>query len=192
MAFADYRDVIRQLKKTSSLVKPSCRITRSASPRSKRSCGESTSLRCRTARAHPPGQRGRERADSRAQHASARLINNQGEKGEFLLPLNVPSDSGQDGALRRFHFRRRVVDTYRPRGPPRTRDAVSTPWWERGVSIARAVFAFNSTNVEGWGLYAEWMTRPYMPLDGQLISLQYRLMRAAPRVPSTPSCTWVK
>src|SRR5436189_6335653 len=36
-----------------------------------------------------------------------------------------------------------------------------------------------STNVEGWGLYSEFIMRPFMPLDGQLISLQHRLMRAA-------------
>jgi uncharacterized protein (DUF885 family) len=50
---------------------------------------------------------------------------------------------------------------------------------ESGVSVARAIFAFNSTNVEGWALYAEWMMLPYMPPDGQLISLQLRLLRAA-------------
>jgi uncharacterized protein (DUF885 family) len=49
---------------------------------------------------------------------------------------------------------------------------------EEGVSIARAVFAFNSANVEGWALYAEAIVRPYLPLEAQLISLQYRLMRA--------------
>ncbi len=49
---------------------------------------------------------------------------------------------------------------------------------EEGVSIARAVFAFNSANVEGWGLYAEAIVRPYLPLEAQMISLQYRLMRA--------------
>src|SRR5262249_57383222 len=48
-----------------------------------------------------------------------------------------------------------------------------------GVSLARAIFAFNSVNVEGWGLYSEAITLPYMPLDGQLISLQLRLQRAA-------------
>ena len=36
-----------------------------------------------------------------------------------------------------------------------------------------------STNVEGWALYSEWMLQPFMPPDGQLISLQFRLMRAA-------------
>jgi uncharacterized protein (DUF885 family) len=50
---------------------------------------------------------------------------------------------------------------------------------ENGVSNARAVYAFNSVNVEGWGLYAEAEMKPYMPLDGQLVSLQHRLMRAA-------------
>ncbi len=49
---------------------------------------------------------------------------------------------------------------------------------ESGVSIARALFAFNSVNVEGWALYAEAEIRPYLPLEAQLISLQYRLMRA--------------
>ena len=50
---------------------------------------------------------------------------------------------------------------------------------EAGVSIPRAVFAFNSANVEGWGLYAEAVMKPYLPLDGQLATLQMRLMRAA-------------
>jgi uncharacterized protein (DUF885 family) len=50
---------------------------------------------------------------------------------------------------------------------------------ESGVSLTRALFAFNSANVEGWGLYAEAIMRPYLPLDAQLISLQYRLIRAA-------------
>jgi uncharacterized protein (DUF885 family) len=47
------------------------------------------------------------------------------------------------------------------------------------VSVARVRYAFNSTNVEGWGLYSEYIVRPYMPLEGQLVSLDYRLLRAA-------------
>ena len=50
---------------------------------------------------------------------------------------------------------------------------------EQGVSIARALFAFNSVNVEGWGLYAEAELLPYEPLEGQFVALQNRLMRAA-------------
>ena len=50
---------------------------------------------------------------------------------------------------------------------------------ERGVSNARAVYAFNSANVEGWALYAEAVMKQYLPLEGQLGALQMRLMRAA-------------
>ncbi len=41
------------------------------------------------------------------------------------------------------------------------------------------LYAFNSTNVEGWGLYSEYLIEPYMPPEGQLVSLDYRLLRAA-------------
>jgi uncharacterized protein (DUF885 family) len=50
---------------------------------------------------------------------------------------------------------------------------------EAGVSTARALFAFNSVNVEGWALYAEAEMQPYEPLDGQLFALQARMQRAA-------------
>ena len=50
---------------------------------------------------------------------------------------------------------------------------------ERCVSLARALFALYRTNAEGWGLYSEWFMIPYLPDDGKLISLQFRLVRAA-------------
>ena len=50
---------------------------------------------------------------------------------------------------------------------------------EHGVSLARVRYAFNSTNAEGWGLYSEYLIKPYMPLEGQLVSLDLRLQRAA-------------
>jgi uncharacterized protein (DUF885 family) len=34
-------------------------------------------------------------------------------------------------------------------------------------------------NIEGWGLYAESELQPYEPLEGQLITLQHRLLRSA-------------
>jgi hypothetical protein len=49
----------------------------------------------------------------------------------------------------------------------------------RPTTSSRAIFAFNSVNVEGWGLYAEAEVKPYLPLDGQLAALQSRLARAA-------------
>ena len=50
---------------------------------------------------------------------------------------------------------------------------------EGGLSLARAVFAFNSVNVEGWALYAERLILPFMPPAAQLCSLMMRLHRAA-------------
>jgi uncharacterized protein (DUF885 family) len=50
---------------------------------------------------------------------------------------------------------------------------------ERGLPLARTLFAFNSTNVEGWALYAEDIMRPFMPPDGRLVSLQLLLLREA-------------
>jgi uncharacterized protein (DUF885 family) len=50
---------------------------------------------------------------------------------------------------------------------------------EEGVSLARALYAFNSTNAEGWGLYSEYIMQPYEPKEGQLLTLQLRLLRAA-------------
>ena len=41
------------------------------------------------------------------------------------------------------------------------------------------VFGRSTAYTEGWGLYAEYLVKPYMPLEGQLVSLDYRLFRAA-------------
>ncbi len=50
---------------------------------------------------------------------------------------------------------------------------------EKGVSHIRAIFALNSANAEGWGLYSEAIMKPYFSPEAQLVSLQGRLMRAA-------------
>lgn len=107
------------------------------------------------------------------------MLHNTGQRGEFVLPLNIPSATGGE------------PDKY----DDFTFDAVAWPltahearpghelqfdsMLEHGVSLARAMYAFNSTNVEGWGLYAEWMMQPYEPPDGQLETLQLRLLRDA-------------
>jgi len=108
----------------------------------------------------------------------AALVNNHGERGAFVLPLGTTGEGG--AALRYDDFTFAAASwtltshEARP-GHELQFDAIV----EKGVSLARALFAFNSTNVEGWGLYAEWFMLPYMPDEGKLISLQHRLMRAA-------------
>ena len=106
------------------------------------------------------------------------LINNHGERGAFVLPLETTGKSGAALKYDDFTFAAAswtlTAHEARP-GHELQFDAMV----ERGVSLARALFAFNSTNVEGWGLYSEWFMLPYMPDDAKLVSLDYRLLRAA-------------
>ena len=106
------------------------------------------------------------------------LIDNHGERGQFVLPLETTGKGGEALKYDDFSFAAAswtlTAHEARP-GHELQFDAMV----ERGVSLARALFAFNSTNVEGWGLYAEWFTLPYMPDDAKLVSLDYRLLRAA-------------
>jgi uncharacterized protein (DUF885 family) len=50
---------------------------------------------------------------------------------------------------------------------------------QQGLSLSRTLFAFNSANVEGWGLYAEWLTAPFFPEEGKLATLRFRALREA-------------
>jgi uncharacterized protein (DUF885 family) len=108
------------------------------------------------------------------------FLHNTGQKGEFVLPLNLPPAPGEKAGDKYDDFTfdaaswTLIAHEARP-GHELQFDAML----ERGVSLARYRYAFNSTNVEGWGLYAEYLIKPYMPLEGQLISLDYRLLRAA-------------
>jgi len=121
-----------------------------------------------------------ETAITPAPHMSPpRLIGNTGQYGEFVLPLNVPG-KGEGGELRTddftFDAAAWTLTAHEVRPGHEMQFAAMI---EEGVSLARAIFAFNSVNVEGWALYAEAEMKPYFPLDGQLICLQHRLMRAA-------------
>jgi hypothetical protein len=128
----------------------------------------------------PAGIRIASAAETAAQPAPhldpPRMIGNTGEYPYFVIPL---LEKNPDGSWKQ------TDDTYESGAWTLTahearpgHEMQFSSMIEAGVSIARAIFAFNSTNVEGWGLYAEAIAKPFMPLDGQLISLQYRLMRA--------------
>jgi len=111
-----------------------------------------------------------------------RLIGNTGEHGVFMLPLRTPPAVGsKSGAMLQFDdftYDAAAWTLIAHEGRP-GHELQFDSMTEQGVSIARALFSFNSVNVEGWGLYAEAILKPYMPADGQLISLQARLQRAA-------------
>jgi len=106
------------------------------------------------------------------------FLHNTGQRGEFVLPMNIPSATG--GAEEKyddFTFDA-VTWTLTSHEARPGHELQFDSMVEHGVSLARALFAFNSTNVEGWGLYSEYIMKPYMPLEGQLMSLDHRLMRA--------------
>jgi uncharacterized protein (DUF885 family) len=108
------------------------------------------------------------------------FLHNTGQKGEFVLPLNIPAGPGQTSAEKYddFTFDAAAWTLTAHEARP-GHELQFDSMLEHGVSLARVEFAFNSTNVEGWGLYSEYIMRPFMPLEGQLVSLDYRLMRAA-------------
>ena len=107
------------------------------------------------------------------------FLHNTGERGEFILPLNIPGANGTaDDKYDDFNFDA-VSWTLTAHEARPGHELQFDSMLEHGVSLARALFAFNSTNVEGWGLYSEYIMQPYEPVEGQLLTLQLRLLRAA-------------
>jgi len=110
----------------------------------------------------------------------APLVGNTGQVGEFVLPLEVPPAAGGAATERSDDFTHDAVSWTLTAHEARPGHEVQFDrMLEGGLSLARAVFAFNSVNVEGWALYAERVMLPYMPLAAQLCSLQMRLHRTA-------------
>ena len=94
-----------------------------------------------------------------------------------MLPVGNPA-AGADAAYDDFNVPSAAWTLSAHEGRP-GHELQSATMIERGVSLARALFASNSVNGEGWALYAEAEMVPYEPLDGQMIALQFRLLRAA-------------
>ncbi|MBV9344811.1 MAG: DUF885 domain-containing protein [Gammaproteobacteria bacterium] len=106
-----------------------------------------------------------------------RLIGNQGEPAEFVLNTSNPNAApGAD--LDDFSYDA-VAWTLTAHEARPGHELQFASMIEHGVSLARAVFAFNSANVEGWALYAEAFMKPYFPPEGQFGVLEQRLVRAA-------------
>lgn len=105
------------------------------------------------------------------------LINNTGQYGEFVLVQKNPSmeeGSQMDDWSHQSMTWALTVHEARPGHEMQFASLV-----ENGTSLARSTYAFNSANVEGWGLYSEAIMNEYLPLEGQLFTLMARLQRAA-------------
>lgn len=120
-------------------------------------------------------------AESAAQPAPhlkpPRLIGNTGEPAEFVLPLENPN--ARPGTTMDDFTHDSITWTLTAHESRPGHELQFATMLEGGVSIARAVFAFNSANVEGWGLYAEALVKQYLPLNGQVGTLHQRLVREA-------------
>lgn len=179
----DYRDVIRELKKE--------QLTgEEILPHYQKRLAEIEAIIRRENLVTLPERPARIRLASAAESAQQpapnmrppRLLGNTGEQGEFVLPLNVPPPAGaKAGGTERINdFTYAAASwtlTAHEARPGHELQFASLI--ENGVSTARAIYAFNSTNVEGWGLYSEYIMLPFMPAEGKLVSLQLRLLRAA-------------
>ena len=107
------------------------------------------------------------------------FLHNTGQRGQFVLPLNIPSATGgPEDKYDDFTFDA-VAWTLTAHEARPGHELQFDSMVEHGVSLARALYAFNSTNAEGWGLYSEYIMQPYEPVEGQLVTLQLRLLRAA-------------
>lgn len=120
-------------------------------------------------------------AESAAQPAPhidpPRLIGNTGEPAEFVLPLSNPNAA--PGTVMDDFSYDSIAWTLTAHEARPGHELQFAAMMERGVSTARIVFAFNSANVEGWALYAEAEMKQFLPPEGQIGSLQMRLMREA-------------
>ncbi|WP_221029367.1 DUF885 domain-containing protein [Actomonas aquatica] len=101
------------------------------------------------------------------------------ERGTFVLTTGTPPLDGEEAVtFDDFTFNAATWTLTAHEGRP-GHELQFAAMVERGVSVARSFFAFNSVNVEGWALYAEAELKPYEPLEGQMIALQFRLLRAS-------------
>ena len=107
------------------------------------------------------------------------FLHNTGQRGEFVLPLNIPSATGGAGDKYDDFTFDAVAWTLTAHEARPGHELQFDSMVEQGVSMARALYAFNSTNAEGWGLYSEYIMQPFEPAQGQLLTLQLRLLRAA-------------
>jgi uncharacterized protein (DUF885 family) len=105
------------------------------------------------------------------------LIGNTGQPAEFVLVTSNPTDESGE-PMNDFGSPASTWSLTVHEARP-GHEMQFAAMLENGVSEARAVYAFNSANVEGWGLYSEAIMNEYLPLDAQLFGLKGRLMRAA-------------
>jgi uncharacterized protein (DUF885 family) len=178
MQSADYRDVIRELKKAHIPNDRLLEVYRERLVGIEKIVREqhliSLPERAAVIRLATPA----ESAAIPAPHLSIpRLIGNTGESGEFVLPTANPNAESK-AEMDDFNYEAIAWDLTAHEARP-GHELQFAAMIEGGVSVARALFAFNSANVEGWALYSEAIMKPYFTPEAQLAVLEARLQRSA-------------
>ena len=110
--------------------------------------------------------------------SAPQLVGNTGQYGEFVLVQKNPALEGPDSQMDDWsHDSVTWTLTVHEARPGHEMQFAALV--ENGTSLARSTYAFNSANVEGWGLYSEAVMLEHLPLEGQLFTLFARLQRAA-------------
>jgi uncharacterized protein (DUF885 family) len=175
LASANYRDVIRELKKNRVAGDQVLPVYKSHLAQLEETLRKQNIVTLPKRDAVIRLSTEAEAAASPAPHIDPpRLIGNTGEPAEFVLPLkNV-----QGGEMDDFDSAA-IAWTITAHECRPGHELQFAGMLERGVSTARVVYAFNSANVEGWALYAEAVMKQYLPIEGQIGALQMRMLRAA-------------
>ena len=172
---ADYRDVIRELKKNRVPTSQVLQLYSSHLAQLEDMLRKQSIITLPKRNAVIRLSTDAEAAQQPAPHLNPpRLIGNTGEPAEFVLPLKTTTGGEMDDFDNEAISWTITAHECRP-----GHELQFAGMLEQGVSNARAIYAFNSANVEGWALYAEAVMKQYLPLEGQIGALQMRMMRAA-------------
>jgi len=101
------------------------------------------------------------------------LINNKGQRPEFVIPTSQDKMPFDD-----FSHQNIAIVLTAHEGRP-GHDLQFSNIIDKGLSLIRGNYAFNSVNVEGWALYAEDLIFPFITDEEKLFALQTRLWRIA-------------
>jgi uncharacterized protein (DUF885 family) len=102
------------------------------------------------------------------------IVGNTGQRPEFVVPTSSSGKLPFDD----FSYRAAIPGLLAHEGRP-GHDLQFSAMLDNGVSLIRARYAFNSANVEGWGLYAEDVAAGAYNDEERLAFLQMRLWRIA-------------
>ena len=102
----------------------------------------------------------------------AGLIAGGGELS-FVIPLVADGRADED-----FSFEAISWTVTAHEGRP-GHELQMTAMKERGLSLARRLFALNAANVEGWAVYSEMLVAPFIPEEARFVGLHNLALRQA-------------